>query len=105
MASKHEPGRSMPSAAIGWSSEMMTAEDKDAIVDQIGNLFEGLDLNDVADILAVQLALLTSQGSDSVEDAVIFLNEIRDEAEAILRTELSDEDEDEDGGDEAPRQQ
>lgn len=71
---------------------MMTEEDKDAIVDQIGNLFEGLDLNDVADILAVQLALLTSQGSDSVDDAVIFLNEIRDEAEAILRTELSEDD-------------
>ncbi|WAJ30982.1 hypothetical protein [Antarcticirhabdus aurantiaca] len=83
---------------------MMTAEDKDAIVDQIGSLFEGLDLNDVADILAVQLALLTSQGSDSVDDAVIFLNEIRDEAEAILRTELSEDDEDADG-DEAPRQQ
>ncbi|GGE17419.1 hypothetical protein GCM10011390_40650 [Aureimonas endophytica] len=79
---------------------MLSNEDKDRIATEIGKLFEGLELNDVASIMTIQLAMLAAQGGDNLDDAIEFLDEIRDDAEDVLETidfdDASDGDEDED---------
>jgi hypothetical protein len=65
---------------------MLSNEEKDRIATEIGRLFEGLELNDVAAIVTIQLAMLAAQGGDTFDDAVEFLDEIRDDAEDILET-------------------
>jgi hypothetical protein len=65
---------------------MISNEDKDRIATEIGKLFEGLELNDVASIMTIQLAMLAAQGGDNLEEALEFLDEIRDDAEEVLET-------------------
>ncbi|KAB0675810.1 hypothetical protein [Aureimonas leprariae] len=76
---------------------MLSNEEKDRITEEIGKLFEGLELNDVAAILTIQLAMLAAQGGDSFDDAVEFLDEIRNDAEDVLETLDFDEVADEKG--------
>ncbi|KQT53703.1 hypothetical protein ASG43_17875 [Aureimonas sp. Leaf454] len=83
---------------------MLAEAEKDRIANEIGNLFEGLSLDDVAQILTIQLAMLAAQGADNLDEAVEFLDEIRDDAAEVLQSidfEASD-DEDEDD-DETPK--
>lgn len=65
---------------------MIDIQEQDRIMGEIGKLFEGLELNDVASIMTMQLAVIAAQGGDRLDDAVGFLDEIRDEAEDILGT-------------------
>ncbi|WP_152047320.1 hypothetical protein [Aureimonas psammosilenae] len=65
---------------------MISNEEKDRIATEIGKLFEGLELNDVASIMTIQLAMLAAQGGDNFDDAIEFLDEIRDDAEEVLET-------------------
>jgi hypothetical protein len=65
---------------------MLTEAEKDQIAEQISVLFEGLGLNDVASIMTIQLAMLAAQGADSPDEAIEFLDEIRDDAAEILRS-------------------
>ena len=65
---------------------MLDEAGKDHIARQIAALFEGLDVADVANIMTVQLAMLVAQSASGADDAVQFLDEIRDEVEAIVRT-------------------
>ncbi len=77
---------------------MLAEAEKDRIANEIGNLFEGLSLDDVAQILTIQLAMLAAQGADNQEEALEFLDEIRDDAAEVLQSidfEATDEDEDE----------
>ncbi|KQT57498.1 MULTISPECIES: hypothetical protein [unclassified Aureimonas] len=77
---------------------MLAEAEKDRIANEIGNLFEGLSLDDVAQILTIQLAMLAAQGADNQEEALEFLDEMRDDAAEVLQSidfEATDEDEDE----------
>lgn len=65
---------------------MIDTEEQDRIMGEIGKLFEGLELNDVAAIMTMQLAVIAAQGGDKLDDAVAFLDEMRDEAEVVLGT-------------------
>ena len=65
---------------------MLAEAEKDRIAEQISSIFEGLDLDDVAGVLTVQLAMLAAQGADSPNEAIEFLDEIRDEAAEILKS-------------------
>lgn len=65
---------------------MLAEAEKDRIANEIGNLFEGLSLDDVAQILTIQLAMLAAQGADNQEEAIEFLDEIRDDAAEVLQT-------------------
>lgn len=77
---------------------MLAEAEKDRIANEIGNLFEGLSLDDVAQILTIQLAMLAAQGADNQEEAIEFLDEIRDDAAEVLQSidfeATDDEDED-----------
>lgn len=70
---------------------MLVEAEKDRIAEEIGSLFEGLSLDDVAGVLTVQLAMLVAQGADNPEGSIEFLNEIRDDVEEILRNIPSEE--------------
>ena len=77
---------------------MLAEAEKDRIANEIGNLFEGLSLDDVAQILTIQLAMLAAQGADNQDEAIEFLDEIRDDAAEVLQSidfEASDDDDDE----------
>lgn len=49
------------------------------LTDRIADLFEGLDLIEVAGLLKIQLVMLVTQGAENAAGATEFLDEIRDE--------------------------
>jgi hypothetical protein len=78
---------------------MLAEAEKDRIANEIGNLFEGLSLDDVAQILTIQLAMLAAQGADNQDEAIEFLDEIRDDAAEVLQSidfDATDDDDDKD---------
>ena len=75
---------------------MLAEAEKDRIANEIGNLFEGLSLDDVAQILTIQLAMLAAQGADNQDEAIEFLDEIRDDAAEVLQSIDFDATDDED---------
>ncbi|GGE10461.1 hypothetical protein GCM10011390_31850 [Aureimonas endophytica] len=84
---------------------MLTDDEKDRISLEIGKLLEGQDIEDVASILAGHIAMVAAHGGETKEEAVDFLDDIRDEAEEMLETIDFDalhagDDEDEDEEDE-----
>lgn len=65
---------------------VLSNEEKDRITQEIGKLFEGLEISDVASVMTVQLAMLAAQGGTMLDEAIGFLDEIRDDAEDVLET-------------------
>lgn len=63
----------------------MLSEDKiDEISEKISSIFQGMELDDVSNILKIQLAMLVTQGTDSIEEATDFLDEIYEDVESIV---------------------
>jgi len=63
----------------------MSEADMDTANDQISAIFEGRSLEDVASVLKVQLAMLVTQGAEDADEAVDFLEEIRESVEEMVR--------------------
>ena len=63
---------------------MATVEELEAISEKVSSLFQGIDLDDVAEVLKIQLAMLITQGADDLEDARTFLGEIGEDVAAML---------------------
>lgn len=64
----------------------MSEADMDTANDQISAIFEGRSLEDVASVLKVQLAMLVTQGAEDADEAVDFLEEIRESVEEMVRS-------------------
>ncbi|MBB3952130.1 hypothetical protein [Aureimonas jatrophae] len=65
---------------------MLTEAQTEEISEKIANLFQGMDLEDVASVLKIQIAMLVTQGSDDAEGAVEFLDEIYEDVEQMIET-------------------
>lgn len=65
---------------------MLTDDERDRISLEIGKLLEGQDIDDVATILAGHIAMVAAHGGDTKEEAIDFLDDIRDEAEEMLES-------------------
>ncbi len=65
---------------------MATDAEKEQITKEIVDLFRGLDLDEVATLLVVQLTMLVTQDAESREDAILFLDQIRDQSRGIIET-------------------
>ena len=81
---------------------MLTEAKTDEISEKIANLFQGMDLEDVAHILKIQMAMLVTQGTDDAEGAMEFLDEIYEDVEQMVEAypfgeDGEDGDEDESG--------
>ncbi|WP_062206824.1 hypothetical protein [Aureimonas sp. AU12] len=81
---------------------MLTEAQTDDISEKIASLFQGMDLEDVASVLKIQMAMLVTQGTDDAEGAMEFLDEIYEDVEQMIESYPFGEDEDasEDGEDE-----
>jgi len=80
---------------------MLTEAQTDDISEKIATLFQGMDLEDVASILKIQMAMLVTQGTDDAEGAMEFLDEIYEDVEQMIESyPFGEEDEDEDDGEE-----
>ncbi|WP_062017719.1 hypothetical protein [Aureimonas sp. AU4] len=74
---------------------MLTEAQTEEISEKIANLFQGMDLEDVASILKIQVAMLVTQGSDDADGAIEFLDEIYEDVEQMIETfPFGEEDED-----------
>jgi len=65
---------------------MLTEAQTEEISEKIANLFQGMDLEDVASIIKIQTAMLVTQGSDDAEGAMEFLDEIYEDVEQMIET-------------------
>ena len=74
---------------------MLTEAQTDDISEKIATLFQGMDLEDVASILKIQMAMLVTQGTDDAEGAMEFLDEIYEDVEQMIESYPFGEDEDE----------
>lgn len=63
---------------------MLTDAQTDEISEKIASLFQGMDLEDVASILKIQMAMLVTQGTDDAEGAMEFLDEIYEDVEQMV---------------------
>ncbi len=85
---------------------MLTDTQTDEISEKIANLFQGMDLEDVAHILKIQMAMLVTQGTDDAEGAMEFLDEIYEDVEQMVEAypfgEDGEEDESGTGTDDKP---
>ena len=80
---------------------MLTEAKTDEISEKIAAIFQGMELDDVAGILKIQLAMLVTQGTDDAEGAMEFLDEIYEDVEQMIESyPFGEEDEDEDDGEE-----
>ncbi|WP_182085104.1 hypothetical protein [Aureimonas sp. ME7] len=79
---------------------MLTDAQTDEISEKISTLFQGMELDDVASILKIQLAMLVTQGSEDADGAMEFLDEIYEDVEQMVDAFPFDDD-GEEGGDEA----
>lgn len=79
---------------------MLTETKTDEISEQIAAIFQGMELDDVASILKIQLAMLVTQGTEDADAAMEFLDEIYEDVEQMVESfpfgEEEDEEEDED---------
>lgn len=64
---------------------MATEAEQEALSDKVSSLFQGLDLEDVANVLKMQLVMLVTQGADDADDAVEFLEEITGDVEEMIQ--------------------
>ncbi len=65
---------------------MLNDAQTDEISEKISSLFQGMDLDDVAHILKIQMAMLVTQGTDDAEGAMEFLDEIYEDVEQMIET-------------------
>ena len=79
---------------------MLTEAQTDEISEKIAALFQGMDLDDVAHILKIQMAMLVTQGTDDAEGAIEFLDEIYEDVEQMVEAYPFGEDGLEEGEDE-----
>ncbi len=80
---------------------MLTETKTDEISEKIAAIFQGMELDDVASILKIQLAMLVTQGTEDADAAMEFLDEIYEDVEQMVESfpfgeEEDEEDEDED---------
>ncbi|MBC8131285.1 MAG: hypothetical protein H7Y08_13295 [Rhizobiaceae bacterium] len=84
---------------------MATEQELEDLADKVSTLFQGLDLEEVATVLKMQLVMLVTQGAEDVDDAMDFLGEISDDVEEMIKQfpfGEDDGDEDEDEENDAP---
>jgi hypothetical protein len=79
---------------------MLTEAKTDEISEKIAAIFQGMELDDVASVLKIQLAMLVTQGTEDADAAMEFLDEIYEDVEQMVETfpfgeDLEDEDEEE----------
>jgi len=79
---------------------MLTEAKTDEISEKIAAIFQGMELDDVAGILKIQLAMLVTQGTDDADAAMEFLDEIYEDVEQMVESfpfgeELDEDEEDE----------
>lgn len=79
---------------------MLTEAQTDDISEKIASLFQGMDLEDVASVLKIQMAMLVTQGTDDAEGAMEFLDETYEDVEQMIESYPFGEDEDEGDGEE-----
>ena len=81
---------------------MASVEELEAISEKVSSLFQGIDLDEVAEVLKIQLAMLITQGADDLDDARTFLGEINEDVDAMLeRFPFGEDDDGEEADDEA----
>ena len=81
---------------------MLTEAKTDEISEKIAAIFQGMELDDVASVLKIQLAMLVTQGTEDADAAMEFLDEIYEDVEQMVETfpfgeDLEDEDEEDEG--------
>ncbi|KTQ85452.1 hypothetical protein NS365_09025 [Aureimonas ureilytica] len=79
---------------------MLTEAKTDEISEKIAAIFQGMELDDVAGILKIQLAMLVTQGTDDADAAMEFLDEIYEDVEQMVESFPFGEEGDEDEEDE-----
>ncbi|KQQ81305.1 hypothetical protein [Aureimonas sp. Leaf324] len=83
---------------------MLTDAQTDEISEKISTLFQGMELDDVANVLKIQLAMLVTQGSEDADGAMEFLDEIYEDVEQMVESfPFGEEEEDEDEADAKPQ--
>ena len=65
---------------------MLTEAKTDEISEKIAAIFQGMELDDVAGILKIQLAMLVTQGTDDADAAMEFLDEIYEDVEQMVES-------------------
>ncbi len=84
---------------------MLTEAKTDEISEKIAAIFQGMELDDVASILKIQLAMLVTQGTEDADSAMEFLDEIYEDVEQMVESfpfgEEPDEEDEEDEEDDA----
>lgn len=84
---------------------MLTDAQTDEISEKISTLFQGMELDDVANVLKIQIAMLVTQGSEDADGAMEFLDEIYEDVEQMVESFPFGEDEDEDEDEAAAKPQ
>ncbi len=74
---------------------MLTETKTDEISEKIAAIFQGMELDDVASILKIQLAMLVTQGTEDADAAMEFLDEIYEDVEQMVESFPFGEEEDE----------
>lgn len=76
-------GLHAPSQRKGY--RMATEQELEDLADKVSSLFQGLDLEEVANILKMQLIMLVTQGAEDIDEATEFLEEITEDVEEMIR--------------------